>query len=282
MSTNQTLDPNDPNYIPDDSEVSSGGADSWRISQGVICKGRGRPHDPGFAGETREKIVGRLQAIHLYDVEDDNGRISQVVSATLKTSHGDEIVKVKLSQVTAANTFLYGLTVIKENELVRLTASRGQAKAGAEPPTYANWASVNPLTKVPTIIKEPRTDSPGVKYDAKAAQNRLLDIIEKLDHFKGVPEAVAQRTAGGNGPTTHFAALGDEAEARGWPRVEANQSAWLALLNRCKLGTFTAIGAVPDATWGTFRGFLSQLPAGTVLPEFSAAPAPAYNPLTDN
>ena len=271
MSTHETLDPN---YIPDDSEVSSGGADSWRISQGLICKGRGKPTDKDFAGETREKIVGRLQAIHLYDVTDDNGRTSQVVSATIKTTHGDEIVKVKLTQVTAANTFLYGLTQIKENELVRLTASRGTPKAGAEAPTYANWASVNPQTLACTLIKEPRTDSPGAKYDAKAAQNRMLDLIEKLPHFKGVPEAVSSRETGG--PTTHFAALSDEAEKRGWPRIEVNQPAWLALLVRAQMGTFATIGAVPESAWLSLRQMVAELPAGTILPEFAAAP----NPLT--
>jgi len=275
MSTNQTLDPN---YIPDDSEVSSGGSDSWRISQGVICKGRGKPTDKDFAGETREKIVGRLQAIHLYDVTDDSGRTSQVVSATLKTNHGDEIVKVKLTQMTAANTFLYGLTQIKESELVRLTASRGVAKAGAEAPTYANWATVNPMTLACTLIKEPRTDSPGATYDAKAAQNRMLDLIEKLPHFKGVPEAVAGRAD--SGASTHFAELSDEAERRGWPRIEVNQPAWLALLTRAQLGTFAAIGAVPEATWLSLRQLVAELPAGNVPVEFTAPnPLAGSNPL---
>jgi hypothetical protein len=284
MSTQATLenDPTmDPNYIPADEEVSSGGSDSWRISQGAIVRGRGRPRDPGFAGETREKIVGRLQDIHLYETTDDKGRSTEVLSATIRTATGEEIVKVKLSQVVAANTFAYGLTVIKAGDLIRLTASAGKAKDGEEPPTYANWAFVNPVTKATTNINEPRVQlAPGQKYNAKAHQATLVDKIKALPHFKGVPEAIANRQREDAAPTTQLAALSDEAERKGWPRVEVRQDAWLGLLARCGLGNFSAIGFVTDEAWGQMRRFVADLPAGTpVPPEFSAPVTAAANPL---
>lgn len=283
MSTNATLenDPTmDPNYIPKDDEVSSGGADSWRVSQGTICRGRGKPLDSGFDGETREKIVGRLQEIHFYETT-DNGRTAEILSATIKTADGNEIVKVKLSQIVAANTFAYGLTVIKQNDLIRLTASQGKPKTGEEAPTYANWAFVNPVTKSATNIVEPRVDLPaGQKYDAKAHQAQLIQKIKALPHFKGVPEAIANRQREDATPATQLSALSDEAEAKGWPRVEVQQDAWLALIARCEQGSYNAIGFVPEEVWTNMRALVNDVPSGTPRPfEFDTPATTKPNPL---
>lgn len=282
LENDPTLDPNHPDYIPRDEDVATGGADSWRISQGVICRGRGKPLDNGFDGEVREKIVGRLQDIHLYETTDDKGRSTEVLSATIKTADGAEIVKVKLSQVVAANTFAYGLTVIKQNDLIRLTASQGKPKTGEEPPTYANWAFVNAVTKATSNIVEPRVDLPaGQKYDAKAHRAQLVEKIKALPHFKGVPEAIANRQREDSAPATQLAALSDEAEQKGWPRVEVRQDAWLALLARCGQGSHTSIGYVPDEAWANMRVLLRDVPVGAPLPpEFAAPVTPAVNPLT--
>lgn len=281
MSTTQ--DHLDPNYIPAEEEVSSGGSDSWRLSQGKICKGRGKPLDVGFAGEIREKFVGRMKAIHLYEIEDDNGRAKEIVSATIQTANGEEIVKVSLSQITAANTFLYGLSVIKENDLIRLTASGGTAKAGQEPPTYANWANVNPMTHAASVIREPRTETPaGAKYDAKGAQSALIEKIKSLPHFKGVPDAIAaKQSAGAGGDHNAFETLSNYAESRGWPRIEVAPNNWLALVKLCQLGDFATLNLVPNSAWASLYATSQQLPAGNMPPALIVIPSDAVttNPM---
>jgi hypothetical protein len=218
--------------------MTSSGGGGWRISCGCINRGSGRADSPDFDGEKTSALVGRLVEIHEWTGEDDRGRPYHKVSATLKTSTGNEWVAVSMSSKTASNTFMEGLLEIALYELVRISARSGSTKGSDYDITYANWDRVDPVTNKPTPIKVPRSQT-SERYDAAAAQERHLEQLRTHPAYRGVPDKVRekQEDAQFEEPRQATATLLAQLKARIrerklWPAIEDREPTYLLMARK--------------------------------------------------
>ena len=254
--------------IPDDSEVSvAGGTGAWRFANGKICRGS---EDQGTLA-TREKIIGALKrvGIHTGIIQGTTVPYAQVEADFLgaggqmihvKSSLTDDEGNIKSS--VATNGFAWGLTQLKENDVVCWTAAAGEpvkrpnGTLGGRP-TYVNVARVS--GKVATPIYRP-------KRDKNAPKQSTLEQWHELEPLIRAHPCYADRPSDGDAgtPQTHLAALTAECLEKGWPTPAQNPSGWLAIVAKAYQGAGTApayasISQVSEDEWQQIRQFMASV-----------------------
>lgn len=239
--------------IPSSQDVKTPGAGgkAWRIASGKIC--RGKEGEDGY--ETRESIIGRLRRIGVHDGEHE-GKRKKYLECDIETDAGkirlhanllDQAGKEKASGVAIA--IAWGLKHIAKDTDLIITAFQGSKKNDyGSYPTFVNFYTLAPgATQGKPIPKR--------EYDK--GSNMDMDLAQLLSELTGHP-AYALRPSSeqvdddGNAKT-HFAALCQECQAKGWPSPEQNATVWLSKLSEVLGRELASLSQVSDDEWGEIR-----------------------------
>lgn len=245
--------------IPQEEEVvARQGSKAWRIANGTICRGSKDSSNL----ETRDKIVGRLRRVGIYDGKYEDERIYQV-EADIETASGMVRVKSSLTDMQGKETasgvsigLTWGLLQIAKDEDMIITATQGSTKNKfGSYPTFVN------------IFRLPAGSKTGTEVPRrKKVDEPMEDTLQKLlDELREHP-AYADRPASEAKGDTHLGELTKEAAAKGWPTPEQAPDEWLQMTAKFfKLkAPKAALSDHDDDEWGQVRlslQVITKLPA---------------------
>lgn len=294
------MNPNDPNYIPDASEVESQSfGSSYRAANGVLC--RGKEGEDGY--ETVPKIVGRLLKVGVLDWENPNkkGMREKKLMCVIKTSTeeltlsakfwSDKTKGEKFSSLTQFFGLARNLMAFEANDLIEVTASKSKDPIETEEGEKIYLTYVN--------LAKPYFDEAENKFKSKRIRLQYEKSEESKESLVGeLLTALEKHPAWGEFEIDHAAADGDEegssssgyalfealCEKKKWPLLSANEAEWETVFKVIMADEFVPAQEIQLKHWNMLIAGLDKRKDApqTLLDAIKAkAAAPPLDPADD-